>query len=138
MGPPHRRNGMERAARAGADVQGDDLRASRAGRWTAVAVLRRAASRRAVPAWPPVEGAARRPRRAVLSRRARPAARAARRRISVPAHYGTATRFLQHRRTERWLYVAAAARRDARHLAGRRRAPGPHGGRLGPGFLAPR
>ena len=65
--------------------------------------------------------------RAVRGRRARPAGRGARRRVSRSPHDRAPTRFVQHRRAERRLRLAAAARRDARHLA-RGRAPLRHVG----------
>ena len=71
----------------------------------------------------PVRGRA----RAVRRRRSRPAGRSTRRRVSGSPHDRPATGLVQHRRAERRLRLAAAARRDARHLA-RRRAPIRHVG----------
>ena len=55
-------------------------------------------------------------------RRTRPARRGARRRVSGSLDDRPAARFVQHRRAERRLHVAAAPRRTSRHLARRCRA----------------
>ncbi len=54
----------------------------------------------------------RRPARAVCRRRARPAGRGARRRVSAAPHDRPAAGFVQHRRAKRRLRVADAARRN--------------------------
>ena len=55
-------------------------------------------------------------------RRARAAGRRARRRVPAAAHHRPPARLVQHRRADRRLRLAAAARRDARPLARGRRA----------------
>ena len=59
--------------------------------------------------------------RAVRAGRPRPAGRPARRRLPDPADDRPPPRLVQHRRPDRRLHLAAAARRDPRHLA--RRTP---------------
>ena len=87
-----------------------------------VAVLRRDAPGRAVPPQPALGGSGPRRTRAVRARGSRPAGRQARRRLPDPAHDRPPARLVQHRRPDRRGYtVAAAPRRDARHLA--RRTP---------------
>ena len=78
-------------------------------------------SGRAVPPQPALEGSRRGPAGAVLGRRARPAGRAAGRGVPLPAHDRPAARLVQHRRADRRLHLAAAAR--ARRSTSRRRTP---------------
>ena len=61
------------------------------------------------------------PAGAVLRGAARPARRPARRRVPAAAHHRAPARLLQHRRAVERVPVAAAAGRDRRRLAGRRR-----------------
>ena len=131
LGSSDGRGDLERGSLAGADLPRDDLRAAGARGWSALAVLRRKASGRAVPPQPPLEGADRRATGPVLGGRARRPGGNAGWRLPVPAHDRTAARLLQHRRADRRLHLAAAPGRIARHLAGGRAAVG-HPGR-GPG-----
>ena len=88
-----------------------------------VAVLRRDAPGRAVPAQPAVGGPGARATACRSCRGPRPAGRQARRRLPDPPHDRPAPRLVQHGRPDGRLHVTAAARRVARHLArGRRRA----------------
>ena len=72
-GHPSAEDGLERGALAGADLRRHELRAARARRRIALALLRREPSGRAVPAQPALEGPGRRAARAVLGRGARAA-----------------------------------------------------------------
>ena len=101
----------------------DDLRAARGARRDPVAVLRRDPPGRAVPPQPALGGPAARQPRAVRAGRPRPAGRQARRRLPDPADDRPPARLVQHRRPDRRLHLAAAPRRDPRHLA--RRTPRP-------------
>ena len=87
--------------------------APRSARRHAVAVLRRAASRRSVSAQPAVGAARRRPARALHAGRASPARGQARRRVPVPADHRTPAGRVQHRRADRRVRVANPTRRDA-------------------------
>src|SRR5262249_7269678 len=112
-----RRDGVERAALALAGPRRNELRAARKRARPPVAVLRRAASGRAVPAFAAVGAPGAWKSRAVQRRRARAAGRGGRRAVPVPSDDRAAARGIQYRRADRGLQIADAARRNARSLA---------------------
>ena len=129
---------LERAPHALAGPRRDELQAARGARRPPVAVLRREPPGRAVPPLPPLGGPG---ARATASRSSawtttRPSTSC--RRLPDPAHDRPPARLVQHRRPDRRLHLAAAARRVARHLARGRGGLRPRARRAGPGHLAPR
>jgi predicted molibdopterin-dependent oxidoreductase YjgC len=80
-----------------------ELRPARRAERDSVAVPRRDASGRDVPAQPVVAGAVRRAPRAVQRRAPRPAGRTAGRGVSVAVDHGAPSRVVQHRRADRAL-----------------------------------
>ena len=104
------RGHLERAALARAQPRGHELRQARGARRDPVAVLQRGQARADVPARPAVEGPRRRAEGSVPRDRGRPAHRAAVRAVPAAPDHRTPARLVQHRRADRRLHVAAAAR----------------------------
>ena len=120
------RGRLERGPGAVAGPRRDVVRAARGARRAPVAVLRREPPGRAVPPQPALGGPG---ARATASRSSPvdhdPPVDKLDRRLPDPADDRPPARLVQHRRPDRRLHVAAAARRVARHLArGRRDATG--------------
>ena len=90
-----------------------------------------------VPARAPVEGAPRGPGRGVPRRGGLAAGRGALRGVPAAADHRTAPGLVQHRRADRRLLVAAAARRGARDLGRRRGGPRRHHRRPRPRVVGP-
>ena len=111
------RGDLGRGARAQPALRRDELRPARGRPRAAMAVLRRGPSGRAVPPQPALGAADQRPEGRVPARRARPAGRAADRRVPAPAHHGAPARRVQHGRPDLGLRLAAATGREPRHLA---------------------
>ena len=119
------RGRLERAALAGAEPRRHELRAARGARRHPVAVLQRGHARADVPPRTAVEGAAGGAAGRVPRGRGLPADRAALGAVPAAADHRPPAGLVQHRRADRRLHVAAAARRGARALdRGRRGARG--------------
>ena len=138
-GAPDGRGRLGRAARPLAVARRHELRAARGARRHPVALPRRDPSGQPVPARPALGG----PGRAARARRSRRSSTSRRSTtlddgLPDAPDDGAAARFVQHRRADGRLRVAAAARRDARHLARGRRAPRRRRRRARARRLAPR
>ena len=118
--------------------RGHDLRAARGVGRPPVAVLRRVAPGRAVPALAAVGGPGAGQPGAVRAGRARPAGRPPRRRLPDPPHDRAPPGLVQHGRPVGRLSVPAASRRDARPGARGSRALRAGRGRAGAGGVAAR